>query len=99
MSKSTEKSDDKTRCIQLRIGQPDSRDHTITTPFGRSQLDKYHLVFVVIDDPHTRGPRPKSSELLHKTQAKCRRAEARLMKKPHIRIDPNRQSGQRAILG
>ena len=43
-------SDHIARSIQFGIGQPQCGNHTIPAPFRRSQPNKNHLVFVVVDN-------------------------------------------------
>jgi hypothetical protein len=38
-----------TRRIELRVGQSERGNHPVTSPFRRSQPDKNHLIFVMID--------------------------------------------------
>jgi hypothetical protein len=49
LSKITNVSNHITRRIQLRVGQAKRGNHPVTSTFGRSQSDKNHLIFVVID--------------------------------------------------
>ena len=50
LSKNTKVSNYITRRVQLRIGQSQRRNYPIPSPFRRSQPNKYHLVFVVVDN-------------------------------------------------
>jgi hypothetical protein len=43
-------SNNKTRCVYIRVRQTERRDNAITAPFGWPEMDEQNLIFVVIDD-------------------------------------------------
>jgi hypothetical protein len=43
-------SDNDTRCVERRVGFTESGDHAVSPALGWAEIDKEHLVVLVIDD-------------------------------------------------